>query len=470
MSAAAIRTGMSAASTAAPATTTHVHGAASPLDAIFKTILDGVDSQDIGSQAATRGATGSTNNRAGSSGANPASPTASFEASLLAFDYAGLSDSSVSAKTTVAPTTGSATGARGSRPGRSQAADTSDAATSDAVAALAASAAAASAAPASAAAKPPTASARASSSGSAAVAPLVLRAGGEFAPAMPSQTGVDEPSAANWDLSGATPLKSLLTGDASLGFGKLQANTHLAVAGSATAKATVAAASGTPASGAAATVAAADASHSATSGGGGNSGGGASSKGNGDASDAANPVAAISASAAAVSDPASAAVGSVALPQLADFIAKEAQSLSSGGAKIAAESTTGNAKIKELEINLDPADLGKMSLKLRLSGGKLSVSIGVADPQTLSALQSERGAIESRLSGQSQSLDTLVIHSQEASASDAGTYDSSAFKGSGGGAQSGADSASSQKSSQGSANANPGAAGGGAGGLDDMVV
>ena len=464
MSAAAIRTGMSAASTAAPATTTHVHGAASPLDAIFKTILDGVDSQDIGSQAATRGATGSTNNRAGSSGANPASPTASFEASLLAFDYAGLSDSSVSAKTTVAPTTRSATGARGSRPGRSQAADTSDAATSDAVAALAASAAAASAAPASAAAKPPTASARASSSGSAAVAPLVLRAGGEFAPAMPSQTGVDEPSAANWDLSGATPLKSLLTGDASLGFGKLQAKTHLAVAGSATAKATVAAASGTPASGAAATVAAADASHSATSG------GGASSKGNGDASDAANPVAAISASAAAVSDPASAAVGSVALPQLADFIAKEAQSLSSGGAKIAAESTTGNAKIKELEINLDPADLGKMSLKLRLSGGKLSVSIGVADPQTLSALQSERGAIESRLSGQSQSLDTLVIHSQEASASDAGTYDSSAFKGSGGGAQSGADSASSQKSSQGSANANPGAAGGGAGGLDDMVV
>ena len=122
---------------------------------------------------------------------------------------------------------------------------------------------------------------------------------------------------------------------------------------------------------------------------------------------------------------------------LADFIAGEAESMSaspsadgSSGAAAATPQTPGASKVKELVISLEPENLGKMSLRLRLTNGKLSVSIGVANQQTLAALEGESGAIASRLAGGQQSLESLTIHAQEGSITDAGNSGTSDFSGS----------------------------------------
>ena len=123
---------------------------------------------------------------------------------------------------------------------------------------------------------------------------------------------------------------------------------------------------------------------------------------------------------------------------LADFIAGEAEfdvgaaasADASSGAAAATPQTPGATKVKELVISLDPENLGKMSLRLRLTNGKLSVSIGVANQQTLAALESESGAIASRLAGGQQSLESLTIHAQEGSITDAGNSGTGDFSGS----------------------------------------
>ena len=123
---------------------------------------------------------------------------------------------------------------------------------------------------------------------------------------------------------------------------------------------------------------------------------------------------------------------------LADFIAGEAEvdvgaaasADASSGAAAATPQTPGATKVKELVISLEPENLGKMSLRLRLTNGKLSVSIGVANQQTLAALEGESGAIASRLAGGQQSLESLTIHAQEGSITDAGNSGTGDFSGS----------------------------------------
>ena len=121
---------------------------------------------------------------------------------------------------------------------------------------------------------------------------------------------------------------------------------------------------------------------------------------------------------------------------LADFIADEAESMStppsagaSSGAAAATPQAPGASKVKELVISLEPENLGKMSLRLRLANGKLSVSIGVANQQTLAAIEGESSAIASRLAGGQQSLESLTIHPQEGSITDAGNSGTGDFSG-----------------------------------------
>ena len=83
--------------------------------------------------------------------------------------------------------------------------------------------------------------------------------------------------------------------------------------------------------------------------------------------------------------------------------------------------------MKELEISLEPADLGQMSLKLRLAGGKLSVTIGVANPQTLAAIQDDSALITARLASSNPSLEELVIQQQNFVSSTSETGSSNGF-------------------------------------------
>jgi hypothetical protein len=130
--------------------------------------------------------------------------------------------------------------------------------------------------------------------------------------------------------------------------------------------------------------------------------------------------AAVSATSQSASDSTSAPAFTVALADLPNFIADQAGSLSASAASPDAAPATNAAAnpspkaaevVKELQISLDPADLGAMTLKLRLAGGKLSVTISVANPQTLAAIKDDSALIAQRL-GSDQALDDLVIQQQ----------------------------------------------------------
>ena len=143
--------------------------------------------------------------------------------------------------------------------------------------------------------------------------------------------------------------------------------------------------------------------------------------GGGGGAGASGGTASTDATAATSPDSAAAAPLTVALADLPAFLADQASSLTSTAAPDAPAAssnpaTTPAAKtaqaVKELKISLDPADLGEMTVKLRLANGKLSVSIAVANPSTLGAIEDDRALIAARLAGGDQTLEDLVISRQ----------------------------------------------------------
>ncbi len=112
----------------------------------------------------------------------------------------------------------------------------------------------------------------------------------------------------------------------------------------------------------------------------------------------------------AAADLAAAGAASVSVGQLADWLASEASDLASPATSTTAASSSGTAQaVKELQINLDPADLGAVSVTMRIAQGQLSVVMEVAKQSTLNAIENERGAIADRLGLSAQSLESLII-------------------------------------------------------------
>ena len=110
-------------------------------------------------------------------------------------------------------------------------------------------------------------------------------------------------------------------------------------------------------------------------------------------------------------DPSSSGLASIPLSSLADFVADQASSLTSpSSASAPTPSAPAPQAVKELEISLDPANLGDLSVKMRLANGKLSIVIGVSSSSTLAAIESERDAITARLGSSSTSARELGHH------------------------------------------------------------
>jgi flagellar hook-length control protein FliK len=120
--------------------------------------------------------------------------------------------------------------------------------------------------------------------------------------------------------------------------------------------------------------------------------------------------------AGAGADPGSSAPAPIPLGRLADFVAEQAGSLTVQNPSTTnspSSSATAPQAVKELEISLDPANLGAVSVKMRLANGKLSVVIGASSSTTLAAIENERDAISARLGSTQQPLESLVIRFQE---------------------------------------------------------
>ncbi len=87
---------------------------------------------------------------------------------------------------------------------------------------------------------------------------------------------------------------------------------------------------------------------------------------------------------------------SVAVGDLADRLADEASSLAPSAAS-APDATPARGPVKELQFQLEPADLGKVAVRLRMSTGRLTVDIGVASPGALVELEKQRDAMAAKL-------------------------------------------------------------------------
>ncbi|HEV3043857.1 MAG TPA: flagellar hook-length control protein FliK, partial [Roseiarcus sp.] len=100
------------------------------------------------------------------------------------------------------------------------------------------------------------------------------------------------------------------------------------------------------------------------------------------------------------------------LDQLADVIANQAQALTAQGAN-AAMGAVGASPVKELDVQLNPADLGSLTVKMRLSNGNLAVVIEAAKSSTARLIESERDAIVERLTSVDQPVASVVVQASD---------------------------------------------------------
>jgi hypothetical protein len=138
------------------------------------------------------------------------------------------------------------------------------------------------------------------------------------------------------------------------------------------------------------------------------------------AGDAPGPAANL-ASAAAAPAAAGQAIRASGLPEIADEAQTSAREASlEAPARLAASPRTA---VKELDLALDPKDLGSLSMTLRLSGDALSVVIKAASAHAVSAIEGERTAIAARLAAIDQPLATIVIERTDSARSSSETPD-----------------------------------------------
>jgi flagellar hook-length control protein FliK len=86
-----------------------------------------------------------------------------------------------------------------------------------------------------------------------------------------------------------------------------------------------------------------------------------------------------------------------------------AQPTSAGSSPAGAAARPVGAMTRELEIQLSPSGLGSLLVKMKLTGGALSVVIEASKPATLNAVESARETIVDRLAATNQLAASLVV-------------------------------------------------------------
>lgn len=84
------------------------------------------------------------------------------------------------------------------------------------------------------------------------------------------------------------------------------------------------------------------------------------------------------------------------------------------------------APARTMTLQLMPAELGTVNVRLHLVGGSLDVSLGVSDQQTLGLLTREQTTLSEALNGQTYQLNSLVIQGTDAPATTPGGNNASA--------------------------------------------
>jgi flagellar hook-length control protein FliK len=72
------------------------------------------------------------------------------------------------------------------------------------------------------------------------------------------------------------------------------------------------------------------------------------------------------------------------------------------------------APVKELDVQLNPASLGALTIQMRLNNGSLSVTIQADKSDTLKLIENERGSITNKLQSLNFSVDSLTVKASDA--------------------------------------------------------
>ena len=112
---------------------------------------------------------------------------------------------------------------------------------------------------------------------------------------------------------------------------------------------------------------------------------------------------------------------SAPIAQLADVVASAAGELAAQGSNAAPAGATGNsadaarmAPVKELDVQLNPASLGALTIQMRLNNGNLSVTIKADKSDTLKLIENERSSITDKLQSLNFSVDSLTVKASDA--------------------------------------------------------
>jgi chemotaxis protein MotD len=119
----------------------------------------------------------------------------------------------------------------------------------------------------------------------------------------------------------------------------------------------------------------------------------------------------------------------VPVDRLADVVASAAGDIvSQSGAPLSAAASPNadrTAPVKELDVQMNPASLGALSIQMRLSNGKLNVTIKVDKSDTLKLVETQRGAISDKLKALNFSVESVSVKASEASAPNSASADAS---------------------------------------------
>lgn len=93
---------------------------------------------------------------------------------------------------------------------------------------------------------------------------------------------------------------------------------------------------------------------------------------------------------------------------------------SASAANVPSDKTVSLAPARTMTLQLTPADLGTVSVRLHMTGDTLDVSLGVSSQQTLGLLTRDQGSLSSALTSQSYQLNSLVIQGTDPAAGSSG--------------------------------------------------
>jgi hypothetical protein len=121
------------------------------------------------------------------------------------------------------------------------------------------------------------------------------------------------------------------------------------------------------------------------------------------------------------SSPFAGASSNVAIADLPDTIATlashpAAASSATSSAGMVQPASTGGHVVRELELSLDPAEMGKIYVKLRSDGMNLSVVIEVQKRDSLKQIEAQKEQIAQRLSADGQTVSSVVVREAPAAA------------------------------------------------------